>query len=131
MRGEAMVGLASRLRDDRGGPSLEFGAVLPVALFCIFFVYQAYISSTTVERVENIARTGAREASKLYRPGQCRHYAMSVKPHWINEYRVEGGHTRIAGGDAVYCQVEAKLPLIWKGIPVDYTVTRRVTMPLG
>ncbi|WP_067476962.1 TadE/TadG family type IV pilus assembly protein [Actinomadura hibisca] len=123
--------LAARLRDDRGAPSLEFGGILPIALFCIFLVYQAYISSTTVERVENIARTGAREASKLYSPGQCREYALGAKPYWINDYQVEGGHTRLADGDAVYCEVDAKLPIIWKGIPLDYTVTRKVTLPLG
>lgn len=36
---------------------------------------------------------------------------------WLNDYKIEGGRTKVADGDAVYCHVEAKLPIIWKGIP--------------
>jgi hypothetical protein len=31
----------------------------------------------------------------------------------------------------VYCHVRAKVPLLWKGVPLDFTVNRTVTMPLG
>lgn len=119
------------LRDDKGAPAIELAAALPLTLFVIFFAYQAWISSTTVERVENIARTGAREASQDYSPGECRAYALETKPGWINDYEVEGGPTTVGGTDAVYCRVRAKLPLLWKGIPLDYTVTRTYTLPLG
>ncbi|MEV4253569.1 hypothetical protein AB0J52_10410 [Spirillospora sp. NPDC049652] len=118
-------------RGDRGATALEFAAALPLALFVIFFAYQAWVASTTVERVENIARTGAREASQDYSPDECRRYALNTKPHWISDYEVEGGATTVDGTDAVYCRVKAKLPLLWKGIPLDYTVTRTYTLPLG
>lgn len=118
-------------QDDRGATAFEFAAALPLALFVIFFAYQLWVSSTTVERVENIARTGAREASQDYSPGECRSYALDSKPGWINDYQVEGGATTVDGTDAVYCRVRAKLPLLWKGIPLDFTVTRTYTLPLG
>jgi Flp pilus assembly protein TadG len=117
--------------DDRGGVAIEFAGIIPFALLVILLSFQAYVSSTTVERVENIARTGAREASQRYDPGQCRRHALNAMPAWLNEYQIEGGATRVGGEDAVYCRVRAKLPLLWKGVPLDYTVTRTVTMPLG
>jgi Flp pilus assembly protein TadG len=121
----------SRRRRDSGAVALEYAATIPLAFFVIFLSFQAYISFTTVSRVENIARTGAREASQDYEPAACVRYANSVRPTWLNDYKIEGGKTEVADGDAVYCHVEAKLPLLWKGIPLDYTVNRTVTMPLG
>jgi Flp pilus assembly protein TadG len=118
-------------RDDRGSVATEFAGIVPLAFVVILLSFQAYVSSTTVERVENIARTGAREAGQRYDPEQCRRHALDAKPAWINDYEIEGGATRVAGEDAVYCRVEAKLPLLWRGVPLDYTVTRTVTMPLG
>ncbi|SFN95717.1 TadE-like protein [Actinomadura madurae] len=120
-----------RRRGDSGAVALEYAGTVPLAFFVIFLAFQAYVSFTTVSRVENIARTGAREAGQRYEPGLCVQYANSVRPAWLNDYKIEGGRTKVADGDAVYCHVEAKLPIIWKGIPLDYTVTRTVTMPLG
>ncbi|WP_433327566.1 TadE/TadG family type IV pilus assembly protein [Spirillospora sp. CA-294931] len=116
---------------DGGAVGLEFGGIIPLALFIIFLAYQAYVAFTTVSRVENIARTGAREASMRYEPGLCHTYGARTRPRWLNDYEVEGGATKSGGTDAVYCRVEAKLPIIFKGVPLDYTVTRTVTMPLG
>lgn len=121
----------SRSRSDAGAVALEYAGTVPLAFFVIFLAFQAYISFTTVSRVENIARTGAREASQRYDPGLCAEYANGVRPAWLNDYKIEGGRTEVAGADAVYCHVEAKLPILWKGIPLDYTVNRTVTMPLG
>lgn len=121
----------SRSRGESGAVALEYAGVAPLALFVIFLAFQAYISFTSVSRVENIARTGAREASQRYDPNQCVEYAESVRPAWLNDYKIEGGKTQVADGDAVYCHVEAKLPILFKGIPLDYTVNRTVTMPLG
>ena len=120
-----------RRRRDSGAVALEFAGSLPVALFVIFLSFQAYISFTTVSRVENIARTGAREASQRYEPRLCVEYARNVRPPWLNDYRIEGGATTVDGEDAVYCRVEAKLPVLFKGVPLDYTVKRTVTLPLG
>ncbi|MBW8484951.1 TadE/TadG family type IV pilus assembly protein [Actinomadura parmotrematis] len=121
----------ARRGGDRGAAAVEFAAVLPVALFLMLIAYQGYIASTTVERVENIARTGARQASQHYDAGRCRAYAMTARPRWINDYRIQGGAARVSGEDAVYCRVDAKLPLLWKGVPLDVKVSRTVTMPLG
>ncbi|MEU9841218.1 TadE family protein [Actinomadura sp. NPDC048032] len=118
-------------RRDAGAAAIEFAGVLPIALFVIFAAFQAYISFTTVSRVENIARTGAREAAQHYDPSLCVEYANRVRPYWLNDYKIDGGRTEVAGADAVYCHVEAKLPLLFKGVPFDYTVNRTVTMPLG
>lgn len=129
MRAAAARG--SRRRGDAGAVALEFAGSVPIAFLVIFLSFQAYISFTTVSRVENIARTGAREASQRYEPGLCAEYANGVRPAWLNDYKIEGGTTTVDGTDAVYCHVEAKLPLLFKGVPLDYTVKRTVTMPLG
>ncbi|MBO2463768.1 TadE family protein [Actinomadura violacea] len=126
-RGVRRAGLGA----DRGAAALEYAGVLPVALLVIFTAFQAYVGSTTIERVDNAARTGAREAGQRYDPGLCPLYAGRAMPGWLNEYTITGGHRAVHGADGVHCQVRAKLPLLWKGIPLDYTVTRSVTMPLG
>ncbi|MBB6399785.1 Flp pilus assembly protein TadG [Actinomadura coerulea] len=118
-------------RRDAGAAAVEFAGVLPVALLVVFVAFQAYISFTTVSRVENIARTGAREAAQHYDPSRCVEYANRVRPYWLNDYKIDGGRTEVAGADAVYCHVEARLPVLFKGVPLDYTVNRTVTMPLG
>ncbi|MEU4827535.1 TadE family protein [Actinomadura sp. NPDC023710] len=120
-----------RGRHDRGAAALEFAGVFPLAAFVIFLAFQGYVASTTVERVDNAARTGAREAGKRYEPGLCEEFANRAMPGWLNDYTIDGGHRSVSGDDGVYCRVRAQLPLIWKGIPLDYTVTRSVTMPLG
>lgn len=124
---------AARRRDgERGATAIEFAAILGPTLFVIFFAYQAYVSSTTVERVQNAARTGAREASQRYDPSLCRTYAERTIPKaWLTEYWIEGGVTRVGDDEAVTCTVRAKLPVLFKGVPFDYTVNRTVTMPLG
>ncbi|MFC0037864.1 TadE/TadG family type IV pilus assembly protein [Actinomadura rayongensis] len=116
---------------DRGAAAVEFAAVFPLALVVILIAFQAYLASTTVERVENAARTGAREASKAMDPGRCEGSATSSMPHWLNDYAVSGAATTHDGTDAVSCTVRAKIPLLWKGVPLDFGVTRTVTMPLG
>lgn len=113
---------------DHGGVTLEFGAVLPTALFIIFVAFQALMASTTVERVENAARTGAREASKMHDPGVCTGAAMGAMPSWLNDRSADSG---ASGNDGVYCHVRAKVPLLWPGIPLEFTVNRTVHMPMG
>jgi Flp pilus assembly protein TadG len=127
-----MVPSRLRGRDDRGAAIVEFAGILVPALVLILIAFQLYISSTTVERVQNAARTGAREASQRYDPGACPVYAGQAIPKgWLKQYWINGGATSVGGDDSVYCTVRAKLPLLFKGLPVDFTVTRTVTMPLG
>ncbi|GAA1839337.1 TadE/TadG family type IV pilus assembly protein [Actinomadura bangladeshensis] len=112
---------------DRGGVTVEFAAALPAGLLIIFLAFEALMVSTTVERVENAARTGARTAAQRQAPGECPAAAMASMPGWLNEkHAVAGG-----GRDEVTCRVQAKVPLVFPGIPLDFGVNRTVTMPLG
>ncbi|POM25062.1 TadE-like protein [Actinomadura rubteroloni] len=120
-----------RIRDDAGAVATEFAGVFPIALVMILVAFQAYMASTTVERVENAARTGAREASKEMNPGRCAEFARAALPDWLNEHAVSAAATTAGGTDAVSCTVRAQVPLLWKGVPLDFGVTRTVTMPLG
>lgn len=123
---------ADRGPADRGASVIEFAGLFAPTLILILIAFQAYISSTTAERVQNAARTGAREASQRYDPSVCPEFAENVMPkRWLKQYSINGGATSAGGDDGVYCTVRAKLPLLFKGVPVDITITRTVTMPLG
>jgi Flp pilus assembly protein TadG len=113
---------------DHGGAAIEFSAVLPSALIIIFLAFQALMASTTVERVENAARTGARAASQAHDAGVCGSAATGAMPSWLNDRSVDSGSS---GNDGVYCHVRAKVPLVWPGVPLDFTVNRTVHMPMG
>jgi hypothetical protein len=112
---------------DRGAVLVEFSAVFPIALVVILFAFEALMASTTVERVENAARTGARTASQQQNPDACRGAALDALPGWLSERSVDGGPS----GDGVRCHVRAKVPLLWPGAPLGFTVDRTVEMPLG
>lgn len=121
-------GAGARARaPDRGAAAIEYAALLPVVIVLLLLAFQAYTASTTVERIENAARTGARVAGQHYDPERCPAAALASMPSWLNDHQVDGGRT----GGGVYCHVRAKLPLLWKGVPLDITVNRTVTMPLG
>jgi Flp pilus assembly protein TadG len=113
---------------DRGSVTVEFSAVFPVALVIILLSFEALMAATTVERVENAARTGARTASQQQEVSACRGAALDAMPGWLNDKTVAG---TASGGDGVSCTVQAKVPLLWPGIPLDFSVVRTVTMPLG
>lgn len=116
---------------DRGGVTVEFGAILPLIVVIVLLCFQALIASTTVERVENAARTGARAASKAQSSVACVPAARSAMPDWVNGTPViiPGGSP--FGGTEVSCQVIARIPLLWPGIQIHMTVNRKVTMPVG
>lgn len=119
-----------RRKRDRGGVTVEFGAVVPTAFFITLLCFQAFVFVTTVERVENAARTGAREASKAQNFAKCRSAAQKVMPDWIVP-----GSTRIIpspeGISGVRCQVEAKVPFFWPQFDIGLKVKRTVVMPVG
>ncbi|TDD79592.1 pilus assembly protein [Actinomadura darangshiensis] len=112
---------------DRGGVSLEFAGVLPSVLTVIFFCLEFLLVGITVERVENAARTGARVAAQRQEAGACETAAMQAMPGWLNEKKVTSA-TRDGG---VVCRVRAKVPVLIKGVPLDFTMTRTVEMPVG
>ncbi|TDD69425.1 TadE/TadG family type IV pilus assembly protein, partial [Actinomadura rubrisoli] len=113
---------------DRGSAAVEFAGLLPVALAVVLICFEVFMAFTAVERVENAARTGAREAAKAHDPAQCAAKAGAAMPGWLNDRSVEGAGT---GQDGVSCTVRAKVPVLWPGVPLDFTVTRTVTMPNG
>jgi Flp pilus assembly protein TadG len=115
-------------RRDRGNVMVEFGAILPIALFIILICFEALMVSLTVERVENAARTGARVASTERRANACRGAAMGAMPSWLNDKRVSYGGSSFTG---YQCTVRADVPLLWPRIPLDVTVERTVHMPVG
>jgi hypothetical protein len=118
----------ARRAGDRGTASVEFAALLPIVLAVVLVCFEALMASVTVERVENAARTGARVAAMRQDAAACVPAAAAALPGWLNERTLRGGE---AGGDGVSCTVRAKVPLLWRGVPLDYTVTRTVTMPEG
>lgn len=120
--------VARRMADrERGIAAVEFAALFPLFVIILFVAFQAYVASTTIERVENAARTGAREAGQRYDPERCPSAALRAMPGWLNERKADGGRT----GDGVSCHVRAKFPLLFKGVPLNLTIDRTVTMPLG
>ncbi|WP_131741440.1 TadE/TadG family type IV pilus assembly protein [Actinomadura roseirufa] len=119
---------ARRPGRERGSATLEFAGLLPMVLILILFCFEALMASTSVERVENAARTGAREAAKAHDRGVCVRRANAAMPGWLNDRTVRGGEPYTT---AVSCRVRAKVPLLWPGVPLDFTVDRTVTMPKG
>jgi hypothetical protein len=114
---------------DGGSVIVEFGAILPLVIFIIMVCFQALIVGTTVERVENAARTGAREASKAQTMGACVPAARGAMPDWVDGAPVITAAP--SGDNGVACRVRAKIPLIWPGIELNFSVDRTVHMPLG
>jgi len=44
--------------NDHGGVVAEYAAIFPVVLVVILICFEALMAATTVERIENAARTG-------------------------------------------------------------------------
>jgi hypothetical protein len=123
---DARPGHGSRRR-DLGAAITEYIAVFPVALVVILLAFEGLMSGMTVERVENAARTGARVAGQRQNAEACRGSALGVMPGWINQKEVDGGWQ----DDGVYCHVRVKIPVLWPGAPLDFTIDRTVHMPVG
>lgn len=117
----------TRAGGDRGGAIVEYVAVFPIALVVILLCFEALMSGLMVERVENAARTGARTASRQQDAGACHAAAIDAMPGWINKKEADGGWR----GDGLYCHVRAKIPVLWPGAPLDFTIDRTVHMPVG
>jgi hypothetical protein len=119
----------SRLRayGDRGGALTEFVAILPIGLVIILVAFEALMAGTTVERVENAARTGARLASQQQDPGTCADHALASMPGWLDNRSADGGQE----GRGLYCHVRAEVPVLFPGAHLDFTIDRTVHMPVG
>lgn len=120
----------NRKARDRGGVTVEFGAILPLVLFVVVMVFEALLVATVVERVENAARTGAREASKAQDASRCQGAAQATLPGWMEGARALPG--RPIGTDGVACTVQSPIPILWPSVdPGLPPINRTVTMPLG
>ncbi|MBC6461871.1 TadE/TadG family type IV pilus assembly protein [Actinomadura sp. HBU206391] len=117
---------------DKGSAAVEYLSTIGLFLFVLVVCIEAYVSFSTIEKVENAARTGARTASMAEnadgREAEGRAAADAAMPDWINSKTITV--TEI-GVDSVQCTIRAKVPLLAKGVPFDFTVTRRVEMPVG
>jgi Flp pilus assembly protein TadG len=116
-----------RNRRDHGAAIIEFMSMLPLVLVAIGVAIEMIAFFLTLERVEGAARTGARVAA-MSDSSAGRQAAEQALPGWLNDQSVRVGSV---GQGAVECTVRAKVPLLWKGIPFDVTVVRRVEMPVS
>ena len=117
----------SRASGDTGAAITEFVAVLPLVLVIVLVAFEALMAGTTVERVENAARTGARLASQRQDAGTCAASARDAMPGWLDHRTIDGGWD----GRGVYCHVRAEVPVLFPGAHLDFTIDRTVRMPVG
>jgi Flp pilus assembly protein TadG len=115
-------------RSDHGAVLVEFAGIFPVALVVILISVEALLAGTSVERVENATRTGARVASQQHSVAAGRAAALDAMPGWLGRRSVDGRRTA-DGGFSLH--VRAKVPLLWPGAPLNVTVDRTVHMPAG
>lgn len=120
--------------NDAGQAAVQFAGVFPILLLVCLLCFKIYASIVTVERVDNAARTGAREASKVHNAAVCSTKAMAALPSWLTEPQGDDPGPRAsangAGGlDGVSCHVRAKIPVLWQAVPLNFTVDRTVHMP--
>lgn len=138
-----------RGRED-GQAIVQFAAGFPVAVLAILICFKLFVVITTIERVNNAARDGARAASLAHDKSKCRPAALATLPKWLTHmennadhlpdpHPFKPPHSRVAvyGGDVingdvingVSCQVIVKVPLLWSSLDWNYNVDRTVRMP--
>jgi hypothetical protein len=125
--GDGGAGRVSGRASERGTAAVEYLSMIGLFLFALLVCFEAYASFSTIEKVENAARTGARVAS-MDGASYGRSAAEGAMPGWINHRTVT---VTEVGVDSVRCRIRAKVPLLVKGIPFDVAITRQVEMPVG
>ncbi|MPY80345.1 MAG: hypothetical protein GEV04_18175 [Actinophytocola sp.] len=112
-------------RGIRGQVTIETIAYLPL-LFAIFFtIVEVFAYFMTVEQVDSAARAAARVQSQ---GGNGYQAARSALPESV---RRQGATVDVSTqGRPVTATVTGNVPIIISG-PIDWTVTRTVTMPIG
>lgn len=128
-------------RNDSGQAAVQFAGMMPIVLLAVLLCFKVYVAINAIEEVDNAARTGAREASLNHDPSVCPTEAMKALPEWLTKMANPQDHlkgdrnARVSitpgGGDlrGVSCRVEAKVPVLWPAIPLNFTVVRTVHMP--
>jgi hypothetical protein len=112
---------------DRGSAAVEYLSMLGLFLFVSGICFEMYVTFSAVEKIENATRTGARVASmENASAGQAA--AERAMPEWLNDQQITVTEN---DADNVSCEIRAKVPLFFKGVPFDVAVKRRVQMPVG
>lgn len=112
-----LTGGRPRRGADRGGPILEFAAVLPILLLTVVVAFEAFTAFVAIERLESAARAGAREGTE--------EAAQQALPDWLDEATVTSGTN---DSDGFYVEVSHSLPIVFS-VDLNVTLTRRVDMP--
>lgn len=120
--------LRRRLRRDgsSGQASVELLGLLPYMFIFFFLVIQMFAYVLTVEKVESAVRAGARVQSQ---GGDGAQAARDALPKRIED---EGVSVSVVNdGGAARATVTAQVPVLIKGADIDWTVTRKATIPIG
>lgn len=130
----------TKKRRDGGQTLIEFAGLVPVFIILILAAFVTFLAILSLERIEHAARTGARVAAQTGDAGRCLSEAKNELPEWIRDrdasppkgprIRVER-HYEEWNESRVSCEVTARVPALWAGVQIDYTITRRVEMPIG
>ncbi|GAA1466405.1 pilus assembly protein [Nocardiopsis exhalans] len=120
-----VFGSRPRRNSDRGGPILEFAAVLPVLLLTVVVSIEAFLAFVAIERIESAARAGARVAGSEQLEGAER-AARTALPSWLENADVTSGAN---DSDGYYVEVSHPMPIVFSSVDLNLTLTRRVDMP--
>lgn len=113
-------------RSCSGQATVETIGYLPYVLVMFLMAIEAFAYVMTMEEVDSAARAGARVASQGSLNG--RETAYEALPGRLHD---EHTHIRVtANGGQAEATVTAQVPLIFNA-PIDWTVTRTVTMSTG
>ncbi|MDQ0337874.1 hypothetical protein J2S00_000657 [Caldalkalibacillus uzonensis] len=120
------------LYNERGSQTLEFVALFPLIIFACLFIWQMALAAYTVVVAEAAARDGARVASVVGvgNQGAIRE-AVNKAAYGLDVQQVNAMTRPNSYGEEVTVTVAVKLLTI--KVPfideLDFTVTRRATMP--
>ncbi|WP_019634359.1 TadE/TadG family type IV pilus assembly protein [Actinomadura atramentaria] len=115
-----------RAGGDAGSAATEYVSMLFLFLFALAGCFEVYASFTTVEKVEDAARAGARVGA-MRGAAAGGGAARAALPGWLGGSRVAVSQR----GDTVVCEVRARVPPLFPGVPFGAAVERRVSMPVG
>lgn len=120
-----LLGRGPRRDSDRGGPILEFAAILPILLFTVVLAIEVFLAFVAIERIESAARAGARAAGTQQLEG-AETAARTALPSWLDNATITSG---VNDSDGYYVEVSHSLPIVFSSVDLNLTLTRRVDMP--
>lgn len=120
-----LLGRSPRRDSDRGGPILEFAAILPILLLTAVVAIEVFLAFVAIERIESAARAGARAAGTEQLEG-AESAARTALPSWLDDAAIISG---VNDSDGYYVEVSHSLPIVFSSVDLNLTLTRRVDMP--